>query len=85
MGHALTVGNQDVLKDAYIVCHPQSEEKWDTAVSHKGDKLAESMHALFKETRKGDFAQVLAELIEDGKEFKVPKYLSDAIKSISAE
>ncbi|BCD97708.1 ATP-dependent nuclease [Marinagarivorans cellulosilyticus] len=81
----LTVGNQDVLKDAYIVCHPQSEEKWDTAVSYKGDKLAESMHALFKETRKGDFAQVLAELIEDGKDFKVPKYLSDAIKSISAE
>jgi len=80
----LTAGNNDILKAAYIVCHPQSEEKWDNAVAHAGDELAASMHTLFKETRKGDFAQVLAELIEDGKEFIVPKYLSDAIKSISA-
>jgi len=80
----LSAGNHDVLKAAYIVCHPQSEEKWDNAVAPAGDELATSMHTLFKETRKGDFAQVLAELIEDGAEFVVPKYLSDAIKSISA-
>jgi putative ATP-dependent endonuclease of OLD family len=80
----LTEGNRDVLKTAYIMVHPQSEDKWDSAVAHTGDELAASMHSLFKETRKGDFAQVLAELIEDGKKFKVPKYLSDAIKSISA-
>ncbi|MEJ1343221.1 MAG: AAA family ATPase [Candidatus Sedimenticola sp. (ex Thyasira tokunagai)] len=80
----LTAGNHDILKAAYIVVHPLSEEKWDTAVAHTGDELAASMHALFKETRKGDFAQVLAELIEDGEKFVVPKYLSDAIKSISA-
>ncbi len=79
----LTAGNHEVLKDAYIVCHPQSVKKWDKAIAHTGDDLAKSMHTLFKETRKGDFAQVLAELIEDGREFAVPKYLSDAIKSIS--
>jgi len=79
----LTAGNNVVLKEAYIVCHPQSGEKWDNAVAHTGDELAASMHTLFREARKGDFSQVLAELIEDGREFVVPKYLSDAIKSIS--
>ena len=79
----LTAGNGDILKRAYLVVHPQSEEKWDNAVIHSGDELAASIHTLFKETRKGDFAQVLAELIEDDNEFVVPKYLSDAIKSIS--
>ena len=80
----LTTGNHDVLKAAYIVVHPLSEEKWDNAVVHNGDELAANMHTLFKETRKGDFAQVLAEMIEEGANFVVPKYLSDAITSISA-
>lgn len=80
----LIAGNHDLLKKAYIAVHPQSEEKWDEAVSHTEDDLAASMHDLYKETRKGDFAQVLAELIEDGEEFVVPGYLSEAIKSISA-
>jgi len=80
----LTAGNHDVLKTTYIVVHPQSEGKWDKAVANTGDDLAASMHSLFKETRKGDFAQVLAQQIEDGEKFEVPKYLSDAIKSISA-
>jgi len=79
----LTAGNSVVLKEAYMVCHPKSEAKWDNAVAHTDDELAASMHTLFREARKGDFAQVLAGLIEDGREFVVPKYLSDAIKSIS--
>ncbi|PCJ43370.1 MAG: ATP-dependent endonuclease [SAR86 cluster bacterium] len=79
----LIAGNHGTLKAAYIAIHPQSEEKWDLAVKNSGDKLAESIHSLFMETRKGDFSQVLAELIEDGLKFEVPKYLSDAIKSIS--
>ena len=80
----LVAGNRDILKAAYIEVHPQSEKKWDKAVDHAGDDLASSMHNLFKETRKGDFAQVLAGMIEDGDKFVVPKYLSDAIISISA-
>ncbi len=79
----LTAGNHDVLKASYMRIHPESEMKWDESVAYTGDKLAASMHALFKGTRKGDFAQVLAELIEDGQKFEVPKYLSDAIISIS--
>lgn len=80
----LTAGNEKILKAAYIKIHPQSEEKWDKALEYTGDELATSMHTLFLDTRKGDFAQVLAQLIEDGESFEVPKYLSDAINSISA-
>lgn len=80
----LIAGNNDVLKKAYITVHPQSEGKWDEAVSYSGVDLAASIHDLFTETRKGDFAQVLAELIEDGEGFVVPEYLSEAIKLISA-
>ncbi len=78
----LNAGNQDVLKAAYLEVHPQSEEKWDTVVAHTGDDLAIQMHTLFKETRKGDYAQVLAQKIEDGEQFLVPIYLSNAIKSV---
>ncbi|MCJ7602137.1 MAG: AAA family ATPase [Desulfobulbaceae bacterium] len=79
----LLAGNSDILKTTYMTIHPKSEEKWDKAIDQTGDDLALSLHELFEETRKGDFAQVLAELIEDGREFVVPKYLSDAIISIS--
>jgi putative ATP-dependent endonuclease of the OLD family len=79
----LIAGNHDILRTAYIFVHPQSEGKWDSAIAHEGDELAASMHSLFSETRKGDFAQALAELIDDGAEFVVPKYLWDAIISIS--
>jgi len=82
----LRAGNHVVLKEAYLVCHPQSEDKWEEAVSYTSDdELAASIHAFFKETRKGDFAQVLAELIEEGTDFAVPDYLIAAIQSISAE
>lgn len=80
----LRAGNHDVLKAAYLMVHPQSEEKWDKAVAFDGDELAEHVQALFKDARKGDFAQVIAELIEDGQAFKVPDYLEAAIKTISA-
>jgi len=77
-------GNQDVLKTVYIELHPQSEIKWDAAVAHTGDDLAESMRVIFQDIRKGDFAQILAQRIEDGEAFEVPEYLSNAIKLISA-
>lgn len=76
-------GNSDALKAAYREIHPQSEEKWDKAVAAKGDDLAANMHDLFDKTRKGDFAHALTYLIEEGQEFTVPTYISDAIKWIS--
>jgi putative ATP-dependent endonuclease of OLD family len=79
-----SAGNHDVLKAAYLQLHRLSGDKWDRAVGQNGDELAANIHALFMETRKGDFAQVLAEMIDEGEAFLVPKYLSDAIISISA-
>jgi putative ATP-dependent endonuclease of OLD family len=78
----LIAGNGDILKNAYLKIHPQSGDKWDAVVAHNGDELAKQMHELFKDARKGDFAQALAELIEDGEAFEVPDYLAEAIKAI---
>ena len=39
------------------------------------------IQALFNNTRKGDFAQLLAWEIENGAAFTVPAYLRDAIAS----
>lgn len=79
----LIAGNHKILKAAYLDIHPQSAEKWDSVVALNGGELAENMHSLFEEIRKGDFAQVLAERIGEGEQFLVPKYISDAIKFIS--
>jgi len=78
----LLAGNADILKNAFLKIHPQSGDKWDAAVTHVGDDLAKRVHELFKEARKGDFAQALAELIEDGEGFVVPTYLDNAIRTI---
>lgn len=75
-------GNSDILRTAYLDLHPKSADKWDKYTANTGDDLAREMHKLFKDIRKGDFAQALAEQIEEGKEFSVPNYLSSAIKNI---
>lgn len=78
----LSVGNADFLRTAYLRLHPQSGGKWDKAAAKKDAKLAKAIHKLFKDARKGDFAQVVAEMIEDGEPFNVPDYLVRAIKFI---
>lgn len=78
----LLAGNGAILRSAYLKIHPQSADKWDAVVAHAGDDLAEQMHELFKDSRKGDFAQALAELIESGEEVVVPDYLADAIRAV---
>ena len=75
-------GNNDLLEQVYLTLHPRSKEKWTDAAARKGDDLAEAIQSIFTDTRKGDFAQVLAEKIEDGADFKVPTYLENAIKSV---
>jgi putative ATP-dependent endonuclease of OLD family len=79
----LLAGNKDILRSAFLKIHPRSGKKWDDAAAHVGDDLATQMHELFKDARKGDFAQVLAELIEDDAVFVVPDYLVTAIKEIA--
>ncbi|KAF0233298.1 MAG: putative ATP-dependent endonuclease of the OLD [Desulfovibrionaceae bacterium] len=75
-------GNGPLLKTVYLELHPRSASKWDTAVSHTGDAQARAIQGLFETTRKGDFAQLLAEAINSGKSFTVPDYLRRAINAL---
>lgn len=79
----LDAGNEAVLRKAYLTLHRNSTRKWESAVALSGDERAARVHEIFKATRKGDFAQVLAALIEGGKdEFKVPPYIAAAIRAV---
>jgi putative ATP-dependent endonuclease of OLD family len=77
-------GNADLLKQVYLEFHKQSATKWDAAVAQSGKAQALAIQKLFETTRKGDFAQVLAEEINSGKAFKVPAYLKTAIEKLVA-
>ncbi len=81
----IEAGNQELLKKNFLALHPRSEEKWDSAVSLSGDERAKAIHKIFKETRKGDFAQCLAERIETGAPFTVPGYLKNAVEELVSE
>lgn len=81
----LEAGNAAILRKAYLTLHERSAPKWDAAVALTGDDRAKSVGKIFKNTRKGDFAQVLAELIEAADQdlpFTVPKYIEDAILAV---
>nr|WKF60889.1 DNA replication and repair protein RecF [Paraburkholderia busanensis] len=80
----IEAGNADILRKAYLELHPKSKKKWDSAVALSGDERAKRIHNIFKKTRKGDFAQILARLIEDGEAFTVPGYIAQAIKEVVA-
>jgi putative ATP-dependent endonuclease of OLD family len=80
----LEAGNDATLEKAYLTLHPRSKLKWQAAVALKGDERAKRIHGIFKQTRKGDFAQILARLIEDGEPFTPPKYLVEAIEALVA-
>lgn len=78
----LAAGNADVMKTAYLALRPRSETTWDAALAKSGDERAQAFQKLFETTRKGDYAQVLAQQIEDGAAFAAPKYLTDAIEAL---
>lgn len=83
----LEAGNAAILRKAFLKLHERSAEKWDAAVALEGDVRAKSIGKIFKNARKGDFAQILAELIEAGDKelpFTVPKYIEDAILAVVA-
>ena len=75
-------GNGDLLKTVYVQLHPRSEEKWDAAVAETGNAQARAIQKLFETTRKGDFAQLLADAINTGAAFVVPSYIKRAIDAI---
>lgn len=79
----LIAGNGETMKQSYLELHSRSGTKWDEAVSHSGDELAKKMHELFKDVRKGDYAQAMAQRIEDGASITIPGYLTNAIKAVA--
>jgi putative ATP-dependent endonuclease of OLD family len=75
-------GNEALLRRVFLKLKPRSAAKWDDAIAKADeDEKAKQIQALFKNTRKGDFAQLLAEEIENGAAFTVPAYIRDAIVS----
>ena len=78
----VAAGNVSVMKEVYLEFHPRSESKWDDALALTGDDQAKSIQALFADTPKGDFAQVLADRIDNGTSFFVPEYISKAIEAL---
>ncbi len=77
-------GNGDLMKQTYLQLHSQSAGKWDAAMALTGDAQAVAIKELFETTRKGDFAQLLAEAIVAGTAFTVPAYLKSAIEAVVA-
>ncbi len=81
-------GNQALLKTAFLTLYPQSEARWNEEVgAAQPHDRATAFVALLKakQTRKGDFAQQVADLIEAGEAFQVPAYLDQAIRKVSEQ
>ncbi len=78
----VNAGNNSLLREAYLELHPKSEAKWDAAVTLSGDQRAAAVQGLFKDTPKGDFAQLVAESIRSDPSFVVPGYLKTAIVAL---
>ncbi len=78
----VNAGNAAYMKEVYLKLHPQSAAKWDEALVKDGDARAKAIQELFKNTPKGDFAQLLAEKVATSKTFNVPAYLLDAIEKL---
>jgi putative ATP-dependent endonuclease of the OLD family len=81
----LEAGNEAILRAAYLSMHPRSGNKWDRAAALAGDERARAIGVIFKNARKGDFAQKLADLIERKSfAFVVPAYIENTIREVVA-
>lgn len=78
----VNAGNQAEMKDVYLDLHSRSEDKWNAAVALTGYEKAKAVQKIFKDTPKGDFAQLLAEKVIKSERFQVPQYLIDAIEAV---
>jgi len=78
-------GNQALLKTAFLGLYPQSAARWTDEVDaarplERATAFVELLKA--KQTRKGDFAQRVADLVEADQTFHVPVYLAQAIQKV---
>jgi len=78
----VAAGNAACMKEVYLGLHPQSEAKWNDAIAKDGVARAKAIQELFKNTPKGDFAQLLAEKVANSASFNVPGYIRDAIEAL---
>jgi putative ATP-dependent endonuclease of the OLD family len=78
----VSAGNAALMKRVYLSLHPRSAAKWDSAEELGGDDRASAIQSLFEDTRKGDFAQLLAEEINCVAAFTVPVYIREAIEAL---
>ena len=79
-------GNESLLKKAFLALYPRSEDRWTSDVDAAlPEGRATAFIALLKDkqTRKGDFAQRIADMIEAGEPFVVPGYLAQAINKVA--
>lgn len=77
--------NEESLKTIYLSIRPNSGEKWDDYIKassqlERADQFIELLSS--SRVRKGEFAQKLAGLIENGGDFTVPRYIEDAIRAV---
>jgi putative ATP-dependent endonuclease of OLD family len=75
-------GNITCMKEVYLHLHPRSVAKWDEALAKDDDERAKAIQDLFKNTPKGDFAQLLAEKVASSDTFEVPDYIQAAIEAL---
>lgn len=78
--------NAALLREVFLALHPQSTTRWSTdidgvAAADRPTAFVDLLKAT--RTRKGDFAQQLAERIEGGAVFHVPTYLREAIRAVA--
>ncbi len=78
----IAAGNAVCMREVYLKLHPQSGAKWDAAIAQEGDARAKSIQALFKDTPKGDFAQLLADKVSFCGTFQVPAYVRNSIEAL---
>jgi putative ATP-dependent endonuclease of the OLD family len=84
-----TAGNQALLRMAFLALYPRSGDRWtqevDAAPSPEDKARAFVNLLLEKKTRKGDFVQRIADLIDAGEPFNVPAYLAQAIRRVAEQ
>jgi putative ATP-dependent endonuclease of OLD family len=82
-------GNEALLKKVFVEIYPKSEHRWQEDVeifeddSCRADAFIELLDD--KKIRKGDFAQHLAQMIQEGEAVTVPDYLRQAINAVVTE
>lgn len=86
---ALNPTNLPTLISAYKACHPQVAQGLETtlaSVTDDDEKTKQFFESFDKSCKsKGEFAQALANLLEDGTAFTPPDYILNAVKHVAGE